>query len=92
MRCDRILILAAGRASRMKQSAVEVSQDLSLSLKALEQDALNRPKPMIRVGFDGEPLLQFILEQALRAAGPGATLPAQIGQHGAAALGFDGPG
>jgi len=51
----------------MKQSAVEVSQDLSLSLKALEQDALNRPKPMIRVGSDGEPLLQFILEQALRA-------------------------
>jgi len=74
MRCDRILILAAGRASRMKQSAVEVSQDLSLSLKALEQDALNRPKPMIRVGSDGEPLLQFILEQALRAGFTEATL------------------
>ena len=58
----------------MKQSAVEVSQDLSLSLKALEQDALNRPKPMIRVGSDGEPLLQFILEQALRAGFTEATL------------------
>ena len=74
MRCDRILILAAGRASRMKRSAADASQDLNLSLQAFEDDALNRPKPMIRIGPQGEPLLQFILEQSLRAGFTEATV------------------
>ena len=74
MRCDRILILAAGRASRMKRSAADASKDSNLSLQAFEHDALNRPKPMIRIGPQGEPLLQFILEQALCAGFTEATV------------------
>ena len=59
MRCDRIIILAAGRASRMKSSA----QGESLDVPAMwQEDARIRPKPMIRVGPAGEPFLQSLLE------------------------------
>lgn len=74
MRCDRILILAAGRASRMKRSAEQAAGKSSFSPLEFGQDALVRPKPMIRIGPEGEPLLQFILEQALRAGFTEATI------------------
>lgn len=38
------------------------------------EDALTRPKPMMRVGPGGEPMLQLILEQALRAGFTEATV------------------
>ena len=69
MTCDRIVILAAGRASRMKRSAGDAA-DAALWVS----DAQNRPKPMIRVGPNEEPMIQFILEQALRAGFTEATL------------------
>ena len=58
----------------MKRSAADASKDSNLSLQAFEHDALNRPKPMIRIGPQGEPLLQFILEQALCAGFTEATV------------------
>ncbi len=69
MRCDRIVVLAAGRASRMKRSA-DGAQGSALWI----DDAQNRPKPMIRVGPNGEPMIQFIMDQALRAGFTEATL------------------
>ena len=69
MTCDRIIILAAGRARRMKESAEGVGDRAIWT-----QDALNRPKPMIRIGSNGEPMLQFILEQSLRAGFTEVTL------------------
>ena len=74
MKCDRIVILAAGRASRMRSSAMDIREGSALVNLSLEQDALSRPKPMIRVGPNQEPLLQFIMEQALRAGFTEATL------------------
>ena len=74
MRCNRILILAAGRATRMRRSALEMHGEAKGSLLAFKEDALTRPKPMVRVGADGEPLLQFILEQAMRAGFTEVTL------------------
>lgn len=74
MRCNRILILAAGRATRMKRSALEMHGEAKGSLLAFKEDALTRPKPMLRVGAEGEPLLQFILEQAMRAGFTEVTL------------------
>ena len=59
MRCDRIIILAAGRASRMKSSAQRESPDVPAMW---QEDARIRPKPMIRVGPAGEPFLQSLLE------------------------------
>ena len=58
----------------MKRSAMEMRGESQGLLAAFEQDALSRPKPMIRVGPKGEPLLQFILEQALRAGFTEVTL------------------
>lgn len=69
MVCDRIVILAAGRARRMKESAT-ASNGGGIWLA----DAQDRPKPMIRVGPNGEPLLQFILEQSLSAGFTEATV------------------
>ena len=68
MTCNRIIVLAAGRATRMRTSAA------SAEGARFAQDALNRPKPMIRVGPNGEPMLQLILEQALRAGFTEATV------------------
>ena len=68
MTCNRIIVLAAGRATRMRTSAASVEQT------RFAQDALERPKPMIRVGPNGEPMLEFILEQALRAGFTEATV------------------
>ena len=65
MRCDRIILLAAGRASRMKASAQDPMKGSSSVWQA---DALHRPKPMIRIGSDSQPFLQFLLE-ASEAAG-----------------------
>lgn len=65
MRCDRIIILAAGRASRMKSSAQGESPEVPAMW---QEDARTRPKSMIRVGPAGEPFLQFLLE-ASEAAG-----------------------
>ncbi|MGA0435659.1 MAG: copper homeostasis protein CutC [Flavobacteriales bacterium] len=67
MNCNRIIILAAGRSSRMKRSAESMQSVLS-------DEALNRPKPMLRVGPNREPMLQFILEQSLRAGFTEATI------------------
>ena len=68
MTCNRIIVLAAGRATRMRTSAASVEQT------RFAQDALERPKPMIRVGPNGEPMLELILEQALRAGFTEATV------------------
>ena len=68
MTCNRIIVLAAGRATRMRTSAASVEQT------HFAQDALERPKPMIRVGPNGEPMLELILEQALRAGFTEATV------------------
>lgn len=51
----------------MKRSAEAMESGLS-------QEALNRPKPMLRVGPNREPMLQFILEQSLRAGFTEATI------------------
>jgi copper homeostasis protein CutC/UTP-glucose-1-phosphate uridylyltransferase len=58
----------------MKRSAMQMRGESQRFLAVFEQDALTRPKPMIRVGPKGEPLLQFILEQALRAGFTEVTL------------------
>ena len=71
MTCDRIVILAAGRASRMKKSAASAPTGAE---EAWKEDALKRPKPMIRVGGNGEPMIQLILEQAIRAGFTEATI------------------
>lgn len=63
MLCNRMIILAAGRATRMKTSATENQGPGS----PWQEDALHRPKPMIRVGSNGKPLMAFILERAERA-------------------------
>lgn len=68
MTCNRIVILAAGRATRMRSSAAARPQH------AQTTEALSRPKPMMRVGPNGEPMLQLILEQALRAGFTEATV------------------
>ena len=68
MMCNRIIVLAAGRATRMRTSAALAEQTHYV------QDALERPKPMIRVGPNGEPMLELILEQALRAGFTEATV------------------
>ncbi len=68
MTCNRIIVLAAGRAKRMRTSAA------SAESTRFVQDALERPKPMIRVGPNNEPMLQLILEQALRAGFTEATV------------------
>lgn len=68
MTCNRIIVLAAGRATRMRTSAASAERT------RYAQDALDRPKPMIRVGPNGEPMLQLILEQALRAGFTEATV------------------
>ena len=52
----------------MRTSAASVEQT------RFAQDALERPKPMIRVGPNGEPMLELILEQALRAGFTEATV------------------
>jgi copper homeostasis protein CutC/dTDP-glucose pyrophosphorylase len=71
MRCDRIIILAAGRASRMKSSA----ENAGLELPSIWQaDALTRPKPMIRIGPEGQPFLHYLLEAAEAAGFTEATL------------------
>ena len=68
MTCNRIIVLAAGRATRMRASAASAEQS------RFAQDALERPKPMIRVGPNGEPMLELILEQSLRAGFTEATV------------------
>lgn len=71
MTCDRIVILAAGRATRMKKSAESATTGFE---EAWKEDAMHRPKPMIRVGRNGEPMIQLILEQAIRAGFTEATI------------------
>ncbi|MGY8940717.1 MAG: copper homeostasis protein CutC [Flavobacteriales bacterium] len=78
MRCERIIILGAGRATRMKKSS---EQTASHWPDAWRQDALSRPKPMIRVGEEGQPFLQFVLENALGAGFSEATLVVAPSDH-----------
>ncbi len=62
MNCNRLIVLAAGRARRMKASA-----DLPGLPEAWKADALERPKPMVRIGPQQEPFLEFLLLRAERA-------------------------
>ncbi len=69
MNCNRLIVLAAGRATRMKQSA-----SLDGFPDAWKADAAERPKPLVRIGPDGEPFLEFLLLRAERAGFTEATL------------------
>lgn len=62
MICNRLIVLAAGLATRMKQSAL-----LDGFPEPLKSDAATRPKPMVRIGPAGEPFLEFLLLRADRA-------------------------
>lgn len=69
MNCNRLIILAAGRATRMKASA-----DMPGLPDAWKADAAVRPKPLVRIGPNGEPFLEFLLLRAERAGFTEATL------------------
>ena len=69
MICNRLIVLAAGRATRMKQSAF-----LEGFPESLKSDAATRPKPMVRIGPAGEPFLEFLLLRAERAGFTEVTL------------------
>ena len=69
MICNRLIILAAGRATRMKASA-----DAPGLPEAWKSDATERPKPLMRIGPAGEPFLEFLLRRAERAGFTEATL------------------
>ena len=62
MICNRLIVLAAGRARRMKASA-----DLPGMPDAWKADAAELPKPMVRIGPAGEPFLEFLFLRAERA-------------------------
>lgn len=62
MICNRLIVLAAGRATRMKASA-----QLDGYSDHLKLEALSRPKPMVRLTPDSEPFLAHLLRRAERA-------------------------
>ena len=61
MSSGRIVILAAGMSSRMKNSAAEGIPD------ALQREAERLPKTMIPVGRNGRPFLDFLLKNVFTA-------------------------
>jgi NDP-sugar pyrophosphorylase family protein len=77
--CGRLVVLAAGRASRMRRSAEEARRQGGGGEEAWWEEAAQRPKPMIRVGPGGEPVLQVLLERAERAGFTSVTVVVAAG-------------
>lgn len=71
MICKRLIVLAAGRGSRLQQSAEANDLPRNLSTEAYE-DARNKPKPLFRIA--GNPLVIHLLERADRAGFTEATI------------------
>jgi len=72
--CTRLVVLAAGRATRMRESAAMAGGTGGELAAEVRADAGTRPKPMIRLGPGGEPFLQFVLERADAAGFTSATV------------------
>lgn len=71
MICKRLIVLAAGKGSRLRQSADAHDLPQGLPAEAFE-DARHMPKPLFRIA--GKPLIIHLLERADRAGFTEATI------------------